>query len=459
MNNKKKILMIDDEEKALMSMSSILQLDGYDSITKCSDSREALSLIEKNHFDIILLDLTMPHISGKELLRLINQKYPEISIVVITGHNELSTAVECIKAGAKDFLTKPLMPEQLLSCFQKIIEIQELTHAISFLKKEPVKESLIQPDAFREIITCNNSMIKLFQYMEAIASSSHPILITGDTGVGKELFAKAVHSLSHRKGNLVSVNIAGLDENMFSDTLFGHAKGSFTGAEKERQGLICQASGGTIFLDEIGDLQLSSQVKLLRLLQEHEYMSVGSDITKQSDARVVAATNCNLSQLQEAGKFRKDLYHRLAGHHIHIPRLCERKDDIPLLVNQFIKFAAIELKINEPTYTDEFLQNLTLYDFPGNVRELQKIIYEAVSQSQKGKLSSKSILSKINHKENKNIDNHKLNFPEKLPTLKELNKLLIDEALKRANGNQSIAARLLGVSPQALNQKLKRTQV
>ncbi|UCD47624.1 MAG: sigma-54-dependent Fis family transcriptional regulator, partial [Deltaproteobacteria bacterium] len=320
------------------------------------------------------------------------------------------------------------------------------------------------PEAFAAIIHASREMRAVLQYTEAIACTSQTVLITGETGVGKELVARAVHIISGRKGPFVAVNVAGLDDNVFSDTLFGHKKGAFTGAEEERSGLLEKASGGTLFLDEIGDLPPSSQVKLLRLLQEHEYFPLGSDILKQSDARIVVATNKDIQDLQESGRLRADLYFRLHTHHVHIPPLKERTDDLPVLLDHFFEAAARALKKKTPTVPKELLDLCKAYSFPGNVRELESMVFDAVSSHGSGVLSLNAFKKAMGLDKNTSMrsasdplstHNVSISFSELLPKLKEAEQILIDEAMKRADGNQGIAASMLGISRQALNRRLK----
>jgi DNA-binding NtrC family response regulator len=305
-------------------------------------------------------------------------------------------------------------------------------------------------------------MRSIFQYMEAIANSPRPVSITGETGVGKELVAKAVHTLSNRKGDFVPVNVAGLDDDVFADTLFGHKKGAFTNAWEARIGLIERAAGGTLFLDEIGDLSTTSQVKLLRLLQEGEFFPLGSDVAKRSDARIVVATNQDLDALQSSGQFRKDLYYRLCDHQIHIPPLRRRREDIAVLVEHFLEKVSKTLDKKKPTSPVELITLLSTYHFPGNIRELESMIFDAVSSHISGKLSMDSFkahLSKGSVTDTPDSPLEKgalISFSHQLPTLKQIEQLLIDEALKRANDNQSIAALSLGISRQALNKRLKK---
>lgn len=304
-----------------------------------------------------------------------------------------------------------------------------------------------------------------FKYIEAVAATPLPILITGETGVGKELVAKAIHQLSRRQGEFVAINVAGVEDMMFSDTLFGHLKGAFTGADKPRSGLLEQAAGGTLFLDEIGDLRIESQVKLLRLLQEGKYYPLGADMPKQSDARLIAATHQELAALQSTGQFRKDLYYRLQAHHVHIPPLRERLEDIPLLIEYYLEKAAHTLHKKKPTAPQELARLLHTYSFPGNIREFQGMIFDAVSRHTSGVLALNSFREKILQNSVQPLSaavqgdeaRPALDFPDRLPTIKQTEQMLIAEALRRADGNQSIAASLLGLSRRALNNRLRRT--
>ena len=333
----------------------------------------------------------------------------------------------------------------------------------ALLKERVLQNQVKQPEAFAEIITNSPQMHAIFKYIESIAPTSQPVLITGETGVGKERIADALHRLSGRKGGIVAVNIAGLDETTFSDTLFGHKRGAFTGAERARDGLIEKASNGTLFLDEIGDLSPSSQVKLLRLLQEHEYYPLGSDVPHLTNARIVVATNRNLLNLQEKGAFRADLYYRLLQHHIHVPPLRERLEDLPLLLDYFLQIAADELQKVRPTPPPELLTLLSVYDFPGNIRELQAMIFDAVSRHEGGVLSLCSFKKLIlpesygtaaRERQNDGTLETLYASLNRLPSLKESEDLLIQEALKRTGGNRTLTATLLGITRQTLHRWL-----
>jgi DNA-binding NtrC family response regulator len=345
--------------------------------------------------------------------------------------------------------------------------MRNLSRELTSLKGRLLDDQLNHPDAFAAIVTGSKKMRAIFQYVEVIAATRQPIMITGETGVGKELVARAIHDLSGRPGKFVAVNVAGLDDVMFSDALFGHKKGAFTGADQARDGLIASAANGTLFLDEIGDLAEASQIKLLRLLQEQEYYPVGSDLVRKSDARIVLATNHDLSELIAAGRFRKDLYYRLFAHRIHVPPLRERVDDIPLLLDHFLTTAAASLQRRKPTTPPELAVLLALYPFPGNVRELEALVFDAVARHGGGVLSMESFKTVLGDVRpvaaepklpagepgNDPLTRHFGHFP----TLAEVEEYLVSQAMLLAKGNQGMAARLLGIGRQTLNKRLNRS--
>jgi DNA-binding NtrC family response regulator len=456
------VMMVDDEAQAITSFEMTLRSANMNNFIRCHDSRDVMPLLSSQEIEVMLLDLRMPHISGEELLPMITADYPEIPVVVVTGSNDVDTAVKCMQHGAFDYILKPVEKSRLIGGVKRAVELRELQRENQLLKAHVLSDKLEKPEAFSEIITVSTSMRSIFQYIEAVANSPRPVLITGETGVGKELIAKAVHRLSNREGNFVPVNAAGLDDHVFADTLFGHKKGAFTDAREARSGLIERAAGGTLFLDEIGDLSTASQVKLLRLLQENEFFPLGSDVAKRSDARIMVATNQDLDELQSSGQFRKDLYYRLCDHQIHIPPLRRRREDLAVLVEHFLEKASKTLDKKKPTPPEELITLLSTYHFPGNIRELESMIFDAVSSHASGKLSMDSFkahLSKVAVTDAADSPPEKgalISFSHQLPTLKQIEQLLIDEALKRANNNQSIAALSLGISRQALNKRLKK---
>ncbi len=462
------IVLVDDEPMILLSFGTILRQAGINNFRTVEDSREVMQILEIQPVSAIVLDLTMPRISGIELLEKINEGYPEILVIVVTATDDIETAVACMKSGAFDYLVKPVEINRFVSSIRKALDISSLMSEVSSLKQYLLTDSLEHESAFSPIVTESKKMRSLFQYAEAISQSQQPVLITGETGTGKELFARAIHDVGCRNGVFVALNISGLDDTMFSDTLFGHKKGAFTGADTFREGLIAQASGGTLFLDEIGDLSEISQVKLLRLLQEKQYLPLGSDIPKHSDARIVVATNQDMQHLVLNGRFRKDLYFRLRAHQIHLPPLRERLEDIPELLDHFINDAAKSLKKSPPSYPRELITLLSTYQFPGNVRELEAMIYDAVARQRIGKLSMDSFKEIIQN----DHALHPIAFPAddeaatllsklfgRFPSLREAEEHLITEALRLSHDNQGIAASLLGITRQALNKRISNKRL
>ncbi len=462
------ILIVDDEAAILLAIDTALQIAGLSNTLTCQDSRRVMDLLARHPVEVLLLDLTMPHIDGRELLNRVNCEFPEIPVIIVTGAVDVETAVLCMKSGAFDYVIKPVETDRLVSGVNRAVSFRELKRENFALKQHILTDTLEKPEAFTSIITNNKKMLSIFQYIESIAQTSQPVLIRGETGVGKELIARTLHTLSGLKGSFVAVNVAGLDDNVFSDALFGHVRGAFTGAERDRRGLIEQASGGTLFLDEIGDLSTASQVKLLRLLQEGEYFPLGQDDAKRTDVRIVASSNVDLWERQKAGLFRKDLNYRLRTHRIYIPPLRERLDDIPLLLEHFLVEAARTLDKKTPVLPSELAPLLRTYPFPGNVRELQTLVFDAVSRHKGSGLSLdvfKAHIRLYQSRENAipqaatptpEPGPAPIGFSEKLPTIKQATDLLVAEAMRRSGGNQSVAAGLLGITQQALSKRLKK---
>lgn len=457
------VLLVDDELPWLRSLS--LTLEGPGGITnllQCADSRQVMAVLGQNDIGLVLLDLTMPHLSGADLLEQILTEYPQIRVIILSGMNQLETAVNCMRSGAFDYFVKTVEEERLVEGVRRAIRMVELECENRAISKRFFCDQLDAPEVFAAIVTKNTAMRTIFQYLEAVAPSNQSILITGESGVGKELVAEAIHALSGNSGTLVSVNVAGLDDNVFADTLFGHVRGAFTGADQVRKGMIERAAGGTLFLDEIGDLNQASQVKLLRLLQNGEYYPLGSDQPKQMTARVVVATHADLEAKMAAGEFRRDLYYRLYSHHVHLPPLRQRKEDLSLLLDHFLAEAAVRLGKKKPTPPKELAVLLSTYSFPGNIRELEAMVYDAVSQHNQKTLSMKSFMARIGSQTESSfagqapVAENLFADLVNLPTLQQLGRLLVDEAMQRSAGNQSIAARLLGVSQPALSKRLKQ---
>lgn len=456
------LLLVDDEPSFLRSLSITLERAcGITNIQCCPDSRAVMGILEREPIGLVTLDLTMPHLSGEQLLEQIVEQHPDVGVIVISGLNQVDTAVKCVKLGAYDYFVKTDEQERLVEGVKRAIRLQELKLENQAMRKRFLTNSLEHPEAFAHILTDDKDMRAVFQYLESVASSRQPILITGESGVGKELVARAAHTVSCCEGPLVSVNVAGLDDNVFADTLFGHQRGAYTGADKARAGMIEQASGGTLFLDEIGDLSTASQVKLLRLLQEGEYYPLGADRPKRMNARVVVATHQDLAAKQASGEFRKDLYYRLRTHQVNIPALRQRKKDIPLLLEHFLCEASEELGKAKPSVPPELCVLLGNYAFPGNVRELRAMAYDAVSRHKSRMLSMEAFKRAIDQADDSEVlpkERQVFATDESLPSLHDVADLLVEEAMRRAEGNQSIACRLIGISQPALSKRLKKLQ-
>ncbi|MDD2273988.1 MAG: sigma-54 dependent transcriptional regulator [Desulfuromonadaceae bacterium] len=461
------IMLVDDETEALSLLKSFLCHDGFQNVITFDDSLQALDSFRKMDIALAVIDLRMPKLHGTDLLEAFSKLKPSVPVIVVTAESHVDIAIDCMKTGAVDYLTKPITINRFITSVKRALELRRLHEEISLLENSFDGDISTRAPQIPSIITRDREMLTLLSYVEVVSKSRQPVLITGETGVGKELVARAVHTLSGLKGGFTSINIAGLDDQMFSDTLFGHRRGAFTGALNDRDGLIMKAAKGTIFLDEIGDLNELSQIKLLRLLQENEYYQLGSDIPLRSDVRLVVATNKNLWQCMNEGKFRKDLYYRLCTHHVAIPPLRKRPDDIPLLLEHFIRQSAKALGKGKLTYRKELVDFIVTYEFPGNIRELQSIVHDFVSRTTTSKLST-TLLKKIIAREQEpanllmgqgstatDPDFNGVTFSS-FPTLKQAESILIEKALEIAKNNQGTAARLLGITRQALNNRLRR---
>ncbi|MBF0369866.1 MAG: sigma-54-dependent Fis family transcriptional regulator [Magnetococcales bacterium] len=480
---KPRILIVDDMVINIKVLSD--HLKPHYQVQVATNGPKALEIAaEEPRPDMILLDIMMPQMDGYTVLTRL-QADPgtrDIPVIFLTAKDAEEDETRGLAMGAVDYITKPFSPPIVkarikthLSLQQSIREMmraqlkaQSLQKQVGALNSNLVKEALKNPEAFAEIVTISPQMRTIFHYMEAICDSGEPVLVTGETGAGKELIARGLHRLGGRAGKLVSVNLAGLDDETFSDTLFGHTKGAFTGANQDRKGFISQAEGGTLFLDEIGDLLPASQIKLLRLLQEKLYYPLGADTPSRMDVQIIAATHRDLQARMNEGHFRQDLFFRLSAHHIRIPALRDRREDIPPLTFHFLEEAGKAMDRPPLDPPPELLQLLETYHFPGNVRELRAIVFDAVAQHRTGAiLSMKSIQKTIeerrsgHHGATRSIlsstpDHSSFQIEGSLPTLEEAENVLVSEAMRQAKNNQGIAASLLGISRSALNRRLNR---
>ena len=457
------VVLVDDESTVLLSSRMILASAGIKDVLTIEDSRDLMPLLADQEVGLVVLDLFMPYRSGTQLLPEIIQRYPELPVIVMTANQEVETAVSCMKEGAFDYLIKPIEESRFVSSVRRALELRTLRRQLGTLRRSLMTDELENGEAFSTIVTVSRKMRSVFQYVEAIAGSDEPLLISGETGTGKELLAEAVHRLSGRPGEFVPVNTAGLDDTLFSDTLFGHRKGAFSGADTAREGMVARAAGGTLFLDEIGDLSASSQVKLLRMLQDGQYYPLGSDVAKKSDVRILCATHRDLNARMADEAFRADLYYRLSVHQVDIPPLRRRREDIPVLTTFFADEATRSLNKKPVEAPPELLTLLANYDFPGNVRELRAIVFDAVARHKSGpSLGVKNLRKAIRNKlsavpapMNAEVAENGV-VEARFPTLKEAERLHIEEALRRAGNNQGTAAMLLGISRPALNRRLAR---
>jgi len=440
------ILLIEDDEILRITISDSLKKMGWP-VTAAEDGQEGLNLIKKNNFDIVISDIRLPKINGIDVLKEIKNYYPNTEVIMITAFGNIEDAVGIIKFGAYDYITKPFHTDDLIFRIKKIIDYQTLKNDYAALKNQCDDHSLLN------IIGKSNMMQGVFDLIERVSKVDSNILITGESGTGKGLVAKIIHLKSKRAKNpFIKVSCAALPETLLESELFGHEKGSFTGAIKRRYGRFEMAKDGTIFLDEVGEIPMSIQVKLLRAIQESEFERIGGEETIKVDVRIISATRKNLEKAIEDGEFREDLYYRLKVIPIHIPPLRERKEDIPILVDYFIK--RFNKKLSRLVeITSEALKCLLDYDFPGNVRELENIIERSVALSTSDTINAYDIVMAVEK------DGFISLRDEDIPSLKdvisktEMTHLM--KVLEKTNWNRIKAAKILGISRKNLWEKLK----
>lgn len=445
------VIIIDDEEAQVQSLKSFLTKRGY-KIYTASNGEIAFKLAQENIIDIVLTDFQMPGWNGLTVLREMKNLNPEIDVVVMTAYGTIESAVQIMKEGAFDYLIKPIDLDDLESILNRI---KERKHLIS--ENKLLKEQLQDKFRFESLITQSAAMENVLNTAGRVASSKATVLIRGESGTGKELIAKAIHFASPRKDKpFITVNVASLSENLLESELFGHEKGSFTGAINQRIGRFEEAHGGTIFIDEVGDIPLSIQVKLLRTIQFGEFQRIGSNQTEKTDVRIIAATHRNLEEMMQNGLFREDLFYRLNVVTVQLPPLRQRKEDIPILAEHFIKRFSSELGKDVDGISREALDQLIKYSFPGNIRELENIIQRAVVLARDNILTIADLPQLNEIKEEERIfDPYNLedNYETKM---KAYESAMINEALKRTNGNKSAAARILEISERHLRSRLER---
>jgi len=424
-----------------------LEKNGF-SVSTARNGKEGISLFSKNEFDIVITDIQMPDISGIDVLRKIRSENEKVVIIIITAHGSVENAIEACKLGANDYLTKPFGQEQLLFIIEKAVQLQQLKNENAFLKQEVAGKY-----KFDNMIADSARMQEVLKLTMQVARSNATVLITGESGTGKELIARAIHYNSPRKEKpLITVNCPSIPENLIESELFGHVKGAFTGAIKDRKGQFELADGGSIFLDEIGDLRENLQAKLLRVLQEHEFQRIGDSKTIKVDVRIIAATNRDLEQLLKEKKFREDLYYRLSVVPIKIAPLRERKEDIPFLIDFFVKKYSEGRKFKVSSETIKTLQN---YEWPGNVRELENIIERILALATDSEITIANIPEYISGRFYE-PSGTTFNIPEEGIALEELERMVIKEILQRTGGNRSKTARMLQIPRHVLLYRLKK---
>ncbi len=468
-SGQRRVALIDDDPVVRTTVRAILAGAGY-TPQEYASGEEALAAMPEAIPDLVLLDIRMPGLDGFEVFERLRKisELAEVPVIFLTASEDQETIVRLFREGADDYLGKPVRSFELLArlrlhmdlCMQAAT-LAEADHEINQLRRKLLTGGLEHPEAFAEMVTQSRQMHSIFQYIEAVGPSSRPVLITGETGTGKELLARAVHRISGRSGELIAVNVAGLDDNLFSDTLFGHEKGAYTGAHQARSGMVEKANEGTLFLDEIGDLPPPAQVKLLRLLQENEYFPLGGDRPRHSNARILVATNQDIEDLMRNGTFRNDLYYRLNTHRVHLPPLRMRRGDIPLLAQKFAADAAAQLHQPSPNFDDNTLAMLRNADFPGNVRQLEAAVFDAVSAAAGKRLAPEDFRGFTTAGNDSDTPRGgeaafgALGALDELPTLAEAQLALVKTALERTGGNVTRAAAILGISRQALHKRMK----
>jgi len=449
-----KILIVDDEKLICDMLRTELEKNNYE-VTVVNNSKDAIKVIEHTNFDIVLLDLMLPKITGLDLLSLIKEKSPNTVVIIITAYGSAESAVKAMKLGAFDYITKPFSMEEMLVVIKKAEEYAKKLQEIDYYKKERGREFSL--DA---IIGSSKAIKDIKETIMRIAEADvKVVLIEGESGVGKELIAKAIHGLSKRASSpFIAINCASVPETLLESELFGHEKGAFTDAKTTKQGLIDLADGGTLFLDEIGDMPTSIQAKLLRFLEERKVRRVGGLTDIPVDVQVIAATNKVLKKLVQEGKFREDLYYRIVVVPIYVPPLRERKEDIIDLANHFIKHFNREFKKHVKGFSPIALKMIMQYDWPGNIRELRNVIERAMIFEEEDMIMVERLPAEIIASSGKTYGSSPLEIkiPPEGIDIEEVEKELIRQALLMTKGNQSKAARLLNIGVDAMRYRMKK---
>ena len=438
------ILIIDDEKNIREGLGAALEMDGY-TVFLAADGKQGLEILERGDIDLVITDLKMPEVSGEEILAKVTGETPGIPVIVLTGHGTIDSAVDAMRKGAYDFLTKPVNLDRLSLLVKRALERREISLQNSVYRKEIEGKT-----TFENMIGKSHEIQKVFDLVKKVAPSKASVLITGESGVGKEMIANALHNLSPRKDKpFIKVHCAALSDSLLESELFGHEKGAFTGAIAMKRGRFELAHEGTIFLDEIGEISQNVQVKLLRVIQERKFERVGGEETLDVDVRIIAATNRNLEEEIKKGNFREDLYYRLNVVNINVPPLRERKDDIPIMVNNFIRKFSKENNKNITTVDTKAKNALYSYDWPGNIRELRNCIEGAVVIAEGSTLRLEDLPPAVR----KSQENSSISIPAGTD-MDTAEKIIIRETLLFCQGNKSKTAQVLGIGRKTLHRKL-----
>jgi len=447
------VLLVDDNESQRRVIEFWLKEEQYDVLT-AGDAESALQLATGNKCDLVISDIKMPGLSGMELLARLREKLPEVPVILATAYGAVSDAVAAMKLGAFDYVLKPLSGDALKIIVQKALEHQELVHENRYLRAFAERAS-----RFENIVGHSKKMVELFELATQVAQRDSTVLVVGESGTGKELLAKGIHLNSpRRRGPFQVVNCGAIPETLIESELFGHKKGSFTGAVADRIGKFEAANHGTIFLDEVSELKPELQVRMLRVLQEHEVDKIGQTEPVKVDVRIVAATNRNLSKMIEDGSFREDLYYRLTVVTLRVPPLRERRDDVPLLVEHFIEQFCSRYGLPLRRLRPEVLEMLVNYNWPGNIRELENVIESMVVLSKGEELTADYLPENITQQRSR-VARIYLDIPDEGVSLEEVERELLVKALEKAEWNQSKAARLLNITRKTLMYRMEKYQL
>ena len=444
-----KILVVDDETAILDTLKILLKREGY-AVTTASTGKEAMVRLEEDPPDMVLTDIRMPGLTGLDVLNRAREVDPEAVVILMTAQASLQTAMEAVNAGAYHYLQKPFANEDLLGLLRRAAETRALKRENTALKKEIRKRERKEG---RRPVGKARTFTDVLELAETVAPTDSTVLLSGESGTGKEVVARYVHELSGRsEGAFLSINCGALPESLLESELFGHVKGAFTGAVKDKKGLLEAATGGTLFLDEVGEMTPATQVKLLRALQEREVIPVGSTEAVAVDARIIAATNRELEEEIRKGEFRSDLYYRLNVIALHLPPLRDRKEDVPLLVDFFLRRLS-EAEGRERTIHEEALEALKEYDWPGNVRELENALERAAVVARGGAIGVEHLPGRVREAPPARVVS---DGPAENPTMELVERAYIAWVLQAEDGNKTRAAEVLGIDPSTLYRKLNR---